>query len=83
MASKDTEDGGYDLNWIEEPSDELKCLICLYVARVPYQHGDEQGCGRVFCRNCITKFKKQQSVCPACRRRLRVFMDQRSEKTLV
>ncbi len=39
---------GYDYQFIEEPSDDLKCLICLCVARDPQQHGDG-GCGKIFC----------------------------------
>ncbi len=32
--------GGYDYQFVEEPSDDLKCLICLCVARDPQQHGN-------------------------------------------
>ena len=53
MASNTANTGGYDYKWIEDPSDELKCLICLSVARDPQQHGNG-GCGKVFCQSCIS-----------------------------
>ncbi len=72
--------GGYDLNWLEDPPDDLKCLICLCVARDPHQHpGDDiNECGKVFCHACITKYRKKKTTCPNCRCRLTLFKDSRS-----
>ena len=47
-------------NFIGEPSDKVKCLICLEVAQDPVQH---ETCGKLFCRECIEKDKP----CPSCR----------------
>ena len=70
--------GGYDLNWLEAPSQELKCLICLSVARDPQQHGDE-GCGKMFCESCISEHQKESTNCPHCRENLTLFTDVRSK----
>ncbi len=72
---------GYDLDWVEDPPDDLKCLICLCVARDPQQHpGDDSNpCGKVFCRECITKHKKTSDKCPNCRQCLTLFSDARSK----
>ena len=45
-----------------EPSDSLKCLICLDVAREARQH---EVCGKLFCNECIEKNLGQP--CPNCR----------------
>ncbi len=70
--------GGYDLNWLEEPPDDLKCLICLEVAKDPYQHGGSL-CGKVFCNGCITEYQKHKTTCPNCRKDLSLFQDARSK----
>ena len=72
--------GGYDLNWLEDPPADLKCLICLCVARDPHQHpGDASNeCGKVFCHGCITEYKRKKTTCPNCRRDLTLFKDSRS-----
>ncbi len=73
--------GGYDLNWLEEPPDDLKCLICLCVARDPHQHpGDDTNeCGKVFCHGCIIEHKKNETTCPNCRKILTHFKDTKSK----
>ncbi len=70
---------GYDYQFVEEEaSDDLKCLICLCVARDPQQHGDG-GCGKIFCRSCIDKYKKNDDKCPNCRKVITTFKDERSK----
>ena len=54
---------GYDCNFVTEPDEGLKCLICLSVARDPWQHGK---CGRLFCQKCIEKHGRNKP-CPLCR----------------
>ena len=78
MASNIAKRGGYDCKWVEEPSDELKCLICLSVARDPQQHGNG-GCGKVFCQSCITENQKHNNTCPNCREQLTTFKDERGK----
>ena len=70
--------GGYECNFVVEPSSDLKCLICLCVARDPLQHGGE-GCGKIYCRDCITEYQKKDSKCPNCRREIVTFRDVKSE----
>ncbi len=65
-SSLSLNEGGYDYKFIEEPSDSLKCLICLLVVREPQQHG---GCGKLFCKSCITKYGRND--CPHCRQPIR------------
>ncbi len=72
--------GGYDYQFVEDPSDDLKCLICLCVARDPQQHGDG-GCGKIFCMSCIDKYKKNDDKCPNCRKVIATFKDERSKYT--
>ena len=76
---------GYDLNWLEDPPDDLKCLICLCVARDPHQHpGDATNeCGIVFCHSCITKYQRNKKTCPNCRKGLTHFKDAKSKSQKV
>ena len=62
MASED-HSPGYECNFVSEPNDALKCLICLAVARDPWQHGR---CGRLFCEECLDRYGRENS-CPNCR----------------
>jgi hypothetical protein len=38
--------------FVAEVDDALKCLICLEVANDPLQH---EGCGKLFCKECLEK----------------------------
>ena len=60
------EEGGYDLEFVTKPPDSLLCLICLSVARSPWQHVT---CGRLFCKSCLDEYraKQFQNTCPNCR----------------
>ena len=71
MANKKCE-----YNFIGEPSDKLKCLICLDVAKDPKQH---ETCGKIFCKECIEKNKDKP--CPSCRAKSpNYFTDTRGEE---
>ena len=63
MAMIRAEITGYECNFLSEPDDSLKCLICLAAARDPWQHGK---CGRLFCEKCLNKHGKAK-LCPNCR----------------
>ena len=64
-------------NVIGEPSDKLKCLICLDVAKDPKQH---ETCGKIFCSECIESYGDKP--CPSCRAESpNYFTDTRGEKT--
>ena len=67
MWSPVSETGGYDYQFVEEPPDSLKCLICLLVTRDPQQHG---GCGKLFCQSCIAAYRVMRNECPHCRQPL-------------
>ncbi len=56
--------------------DDLKCLICLGVARDPLQH---EACGKLFCKDCLDMFGKDRP-CPNCREeKSRYYVDKRSK----
>ncbi len=63
--------------FINEPSDALRCQICLEVAREPVQH---ENCGKLFCQECIEKHGKKRS-CPSCQNGSRYFLDRKSRLT--
>ena len=78
MASADF----IDYIWAEPIPDELVCAICLEVAEDPCQHGGEVGCGRVFCRDCITRNLRESRYCPTCREPLAIFQDPKSKSCI-
>lgn len=68
------EEGGHEMDFVSEPPDSLKCLICLSVARVPWQHST---CGRLFCMSCLVRNRER---CPNCREdNPQYFEDNKSE----
>ena len=58
------ESGGYEAEFLEEPSDSLVCPICLNALREPQL---VSCCGRHFCRLCIAKVIQDDEPCPHCR----------------
>jgi predicted amidophosphoribosyltransferase len=66
----------YDHQFVEPPPDDLLCLICLCVARDPQQI---TCCGKVLCKGCLEKHKKNSTVCPQCRKDINSFADKRSK----
>ncbi len=77
MASKAPNLGGHDCDFVQDPPDSLKCLICMLVVNEPWQHGE---CGRVYCKVCIEEFRKVKNICPNCRQRKpSLFKDGRCE----
>ena len=66
-----------------EPPDEYICLICTFIAQVPYQ---VNCCGRVFCKECLDKLSKQdeETKCPQCRTiDFKSFKDIRVERSIL
>ena len=55
--------GGYDYEFVDCPSDELICSICLSVLRDPNL---TSCCGNHFCQSCICRIKSEQNPCPLC-----------------
>ena len=52
----------FNYKFVTEPDNDLKCGICLEVAKDPTQHGK---CGKLFCSECIDKYGNMP--CPNCR----------------
>ncbi len=82
MAANQVQTGGYECDWVESPPDDVKCQICLTVAKDPLQHSGDKGCGKIFCTSCITKHQKKSQDCPNCREQLTqsLFKDRRSKQ---
>ena len=67
-------------NFVSEPDDDLKCLICLGIARDPLQHEE---CGKLFCKVCLEKYGKNKP-CPNCRaKQSHYYADKRSRFTSI
>ena len=78
MASNQAPSAGYNCNFVSEPDDALKCLICSAVARKPWQHGK---CGRLFCKTCLNEYGKDKP-CPDCGKKPKYTKDTKSKSIL-
>lgn len=66
-------------HFINEPDDDLKCVICLDVARDPLQHVE---CGKLFCKQCLDRHGKDRP-CANCRTEGSMYYpDKKSEQML-
>jgi len=68
VSSSDGEDKevlepGYDYGFVDDPSEEMRCPICLFVLREPHL---TSCCGNHFCQSCISVIKKEGKACPLC-----------------
>lgn len=68
VSSSDDEDKevlepGYDYGFVDDPSEEMRCPICLFVLREPHL---TSCCGNHFCQSCISVIKKEGKACPLC-----------------
>ena len=70
MASN-TSTVSYKYQFLSQPDDALKCLICLEVAEEPWQHGK---CGRLFCEKCLNKLGRKKP-CPHCRQKQPQYLE--------
>jgi hypothetical protein len=61
--------------FVAELDDALKCLICLEVANDPLQH---EGCGKLFCKECLEKHGRDKP-CPNCRGEGNYYRDNKSK----
>ena len=71
--------GGYDCSFLEEPPDDVICLICTTAARTPQQM---DCCGKLYCLSCLTESRQYSNKCPNCRKDGRSFPDRRSERQI-
>ena len=62
-----------EYTFLHELDDDLKCLICLEVARDPLQH---EACGKLFCKDCLEEYGKDKA-CPNCRMESHYYEDKR------
>jgi late competence protein required for DNA uptake (superfamily II DNA/RNA helicase) len=62
-------------NFVQEPEDDLKCIICSNVAEDPMQHVK---CGKLFCKECLENEGRDQP-CPSCKMDAEFYPDTRSE----
>ena len=63
MESSKTEAEGYDFDFVEDPSEDMKCPICLLVLRSPQL---TSCCGHHFCCECVDKVLREKGPCPLC-----------------
>ena len=54
----------------DEAGTDLKCILCLKVAKEPLQH---QECGRLLCKECWYQHKRDYNHCPHCKSEKPVF----------
>ena len=47
--------GGYDVEFLREHFDDMKCSICLLVLKEPVQANE---CGHRFCKSCVLHVMK-------------------------
>ena len=71
---------GYDHQFVDQPPDDLLCLICLSVARDPQQI---TCCGKVLCDTCLKEHKIYTNDCPVCRIPIESFRDARSKSVKI
>ena len=63
-------------NYVTEPDDGFKCVLCLQVARDPLQHKE---CGRLICKECLQEHGEDKH-CPNCKTgESKYYQDRRSE----
>ncbi|XP_066935228.1 TNF receptor-associated factor 6-like [Clytia hemisphaerica] len=75
--------GGYDVEFLHEQFDDMKCSICLLVLREPMQ-ADE--CGHRFCKSCVVNIKKsgqKKYICPQDRTKMSLFRDKGREREIL
>ena len=61
--------------FLEEPDNELKCVICLDIARDPHQHEE---CGKLVCRECLERYGRNKP-CAHCRTGGLYYLDKRGK----
>lgn len=63
-AKRQISENGIECEFVVDPPKRSQCPICLYVVKDPQQ---TPCCGKVFCKTCISKIKKEFSYCPTCK----------------
>jgi hypothetical protein len=69
-----------DYSYVTEPDGDLKCVVCLGVAKDPLQHEE---CGKLICKQCMERHGKSKP-CPHCRTQgSKFYQDQISKFTML
>ena len=71
-------DAGYECEFVDIPTDDDHCIICLLPARDPQQTKCE--CAKLYCKSCYDKLKTTSRACPTCRQPLDAFHDRMSAR---
>eukprot|EP00111_Clytia_hemisphaerica_P017794 TCONS_00052628-protein len=75
--------GGFDVEFVLEEKDDLKCSICLLVLREPMQ---AEQCGHRFCKGCVINLPKSDKkgyICPIDRSKMTLFQDKGREREIL
>ena len=73
--SSNNSDKNVDYQFITELDDEHKCVICLGLAKDPFQHEE---CGKLLCKECLEEYGRDKP-CPHCRTDSQYYKDNKSE----
>ena len=57
------QNGGYDYEFVQTPSDTLICQICRCPSKKPHLSAC---CGHIFCKSCLETAKRMKFVSNAC-----------------
>ena len=82
--SSEYNEGGYDYEFVDTPTDSLVCKICHFPSRDPHL---STCCGHTFCKSCLIKAKKSTALtnaCPMCRtKRFTCFLNKQNERAVL
>ena len=71
----------YDCEFVETPSKEFECTICLNILKEPHLNNC---CGQHFCQQCIQRIIDDQKPCPLCNKAdFIVILDKKTERKIL
>ena len=72
---------GYEADFVEKPSQQYECPVCLLVLREPYLLSC---CGIKVCHPCVTRIQNTTpAVCPMCRETFTAMMDKQLNRLIL
>ena len=72
---------GYGADFVEQPSQQYECPVCLLVLREPYLLSC---CGIKVCHPCVTTIQNTTpAVCPMCRETFTAMMDKQLNRLIL
>ena len=72
--------GGYDLDFVDNPSQDYECPICLLVLRDPQM---VSCCGRKYCRSCIERVNDAEKPCPFCKEKFHYMAEKQLNRRIL